>query len=93
MKIAAVQMVSTPDLDRNLLAAGRLVHEAAALGARLVALPEYFCLLGRRDTDKLAVAEDLAPAGPVAGAARTSRPARRAVGVSPSSGPSGGWLR
>lgn len=57
MKIAAVQMVSTPDLDRNLLAAGRLVQEAAALGARLVALPEYFCLLGRRDTDKLAVAE------------------------------------
>lgn len=57
MKIAAVQMVSTPDLARNLQAAGRLVQEAAALGARLVALPEYFCLLGRRDTDKLAVAE------------------------------------
>lgn len=57
MKIAAVQMVSTPDLDRNLLAAARLVQQAAALGARLVALAEYFCLLGRRDTDKLAVAE------------------------------------
>ena len=57
MKIAAVQMVSTPELARNLQAAGRLVQEAAALGARLVALPEYFCLLGRRDTDKLAVAE------------------------------------
>jgi nitrilase len=57
MKIAAVQMVSTPDVGRNLEAAGRLVAEAAAAGARLVALPEYFCLLGRRDTDKLAVAE------------------------------------
>jgi len=57
MKIAAVQMVSTPDLGRNLSAAGHLVAEAAAQGAALVALPEYFCLLGQRDTDKLAVAE------------------------------------
>ena len=57
MKIAAVQMVSTPDLDRNLLAAAGLIEQAAAAGAALVALPEYFCLLGRRDTDKLAVAE------------------------------------
>jgi nitrilase len=58
MKIAAVQMVSTPDVVRNLDAAGRLVAEAAAAGARLVALPEYFCLMGRRDEDKLAIAED-----------------------------------
>jgi len=57
MKIAALQMVSTPDLDRNLETAGRLVARAAADGAALVALPEYFCLLGRRDTDKLALAE------------------------------------
>ena len=57
MKIAAVQMVSTPDVDRNLEAAARLVAQAAAQGAGLVALPEYFCLLGRRDTDKLAIAE------------------------------------
>ena len=57
MKIAAVQMVSTPDLARNLAAAARLVAEAAAAGAGLVALPEYFCLMGRKDTDKLTVAE------------------------------------
>jgi nitrilase len=56
-KIAAVQMVSTPDVARNLEAAGALIGEAAAAGAALVALPEYFCLLGRRDTDKLAAAE------------------------------------
>jgi deaminated glutathione amidase len=57
MKIAALQMVSTPDLSRNLAVAGRLVAQAAAAGAALVALPEYFCLLGQRDTDKLALAE------------------------------------
>ena len=57
MKIAALQMVSTPDLDRNLDAAGRGIAEAAAAGVRLVALPEYFCLLGRSDRDKLALAE------------------------------------
>jgi len=57
MKIAAVQMVSTPDVARNLAAAARLIAEAAAQGAGLVALPEYFCLMGRRDEDKLAWAE------------------------------------
>ena len=57
MKIAALQMVSTPDVDRNLEAARRLVARAAQQGARLVALPEYFCFMGRPDADKLAVAE------------------------------------
>ena len=84
MKIAAVQMVSTPDVDRNLEAATRLIAEAAAAGAALVALPEYFCLMGRRDTDKLAVAEDLAPeeapAGPDAPDAPDARGATRAIG-------------
>jgi len=57
MKIAAVQMVSTPSVERNLEAATRLIAEAAAAGAGLVALPEYFCLMGARDDDKLRVAE------------------------------------
>jgi predicted amidohydrolase len=56
MKIAALQMVSTPDVDRNLDAARRLVADAARQGARLVALPEYFCLMGKED-DKLRLAE------------------------------------
>ncbi|MDE2398846.1 MAG: carbon-nitrogen hydrolase family protein [Burkholderiales bacterium] len=64
MKIAAVQMVSTPEPAANLEAAARLVAEAAAAGAQLVALPEYFCLLGRSDRDKLAHAEP-AGAGPI----------------------------
>jgi deaminated glutathione amidase len=64
MKIAALQTVSTPDVDRNLEAAARLVAEAARRGAQLVALPEYFCLMGRRDNDKLVIAE-AAGDGPV----------------------------
>jgi deaminated glutathione amidase len=57
MKIAALQTVSTPDVDRNLEAAAALIARAAQQGAQLVSLPEYFCLMGRRDTDKLDHAE------------------------------------
>jgi nitrilase len=64
MKIAAIQTVSTPDLGRNLETAARLIARAAAAGARLVALPEYFCLMGQRDSDKLAIAETPG-AGPI----------------------------
>jgi deaminated glutathione amidase len=56
-RIAALQMVSGPEVEANLDAAGRLLAEAAAAGATLAVLPEYFCLIGRRDTDKLVVAE------------------------------------
>ncbi|WP_025098498.1 carbon-nitrogen hydrolase family protein [Burkholderia sp. A1] len=57
LTVAALQMVSTPDVVRNLDEAGRLIAEAATGGAQLVLLPEYFCFMGRRDTDKLAIAE------------------------------------
>ena len=56
-RVAAVQMVSAPDVGTNLAAAGRLIAEAAGQGAELVALPEYFCILGRHETDKVKVAE------------------------------------
>jgi nitrilase len=64
MKIAAIQMVSTPSVDTNIAAARRLVGGAATAGAKLVALPEYFCFMGRSDRDKLAIAER-AGAGPI----------------------------
>jgi nitrilase len=57
MKLAALQMVSTPDVARNLQAAARLIAQAADAGARLALLPEYFCLMGRRDSDKFDIAE------------------------------------
>ena len=57
MKIAALQMISTPSVERNLETARALVERAAGEGAELAVLPEYFCLMGRSDRDKLAVAE------------------------------------
>ena len=57
MRIAAVQMISGPDATPNLATAGRLIAEAAAAGARLVALPEYFPLIGATDIDRLAARE------------------------------------
>jgi predicted amidohydrolase len=46
MRVAAVQLNSTDDKDRNLERAARLTAEAAAAGADLVALPEKWNLLG-----------------------------------------------
>ncbi len=57
MQIAALQTVATPNVERNLGTARRLIAEAAQEGAQLVALPEYFCFMGHRDSDKLALAE------------------------------------
>lgn len=57
LRIAAVQMISTPEVASNLATAGRLVDEAAARGAQLVALPEYFPIIGGSDADRLAVRE------------------------------------
>jgi predicted amidohydrolase len=56
-RVAAVQMVSTPSVAENLDAAGALIAEAAAQGAQLVALPEYFCVMGLNERDKVALRE------------------------------------
>lgn len=56
-RIAAIQMASGPNVEGNLHEAGRLVAMAAELGAKLVALPEYFAIMGMRDRDKVAVRE------------------------------------
>jgi nitrilase len=63
-RIAAVQMVSGPEVEGNLREAGRLIGMAAEKGARLVALPEYFPILGMHERDKVAVREK-AGRGPI----------------------------
>jgi len=76
MKACAIQMCSTPRVEENLAHATARIAEAAAAGCELVALPEYFCLMGLSDTDKLAHVEPLGD-GPIqrvlAEAARTHR--------------------
>jgi len=63
VKVAAIQMVSAPDVAPNLATAERLITQAAEQGAEIALLPEYFCLMGRRDTDKVDCQE--APGGPI----------------------------
>ena len=55
--VAALQMISGPDVIPNLQTAGRLIAEAADAGAELLTLPEYFPLIGASDADRLAARE------------------------------------
>ncbi|MHB1231841.1 MAG: carbon-nitrogen hydrolase family protein [Burkholderiales bacterium] len=57
-KIAAIQMASGPNVAANLDEAERLIEMAAVQGAKLVALPEYFPVMGMKETDKVAVREE-----------------------------------
>ena len=57
VRVAALQMVSTPRVEENLKTAAGLVAQAVAQGAQLVALPEYFPIMGLSDADKFAVRE------------------------------------
>ncbi|PKO56087.1 MAG: acyltransferase [Betaproteobacteria bacterium HGW-Betaproteobacteria-21] len=57
VKIAAIQTVSGPDVDANLKMAGALIAEAAAQGARLIALPEYFALITPDEMAKVRLRE------------------------------------
>lgn len=59
VRIAAVQMVSGPKVADNLAVAERYVAEAARQGAQLVALPEYFPIIGAADADRVRAREAL----------------------------------
>ncbi|MDP1896413.1 MAG: carbon-nitrogen hydrolase family protein [Sulfurimicrobium sp.] len=56
-RVAAIQMASGPNVSANLAEAERLIATAASQGAKLVALPEYFCIMGLKEMDKVAVRE------------------------------------
>ncbi len=51
-KCAAIQMASSPSVKANLLEADKLIAEAAKAGAKLVALPENFAIMGVDEFDK-----------------------------------------
>ncbi|HRX61061.1 MAG TPA: carbon-nitrogen hydrolase family protein [Candidatus Competibacter sp.] len=55
--LAAIQMVSGPNIAENLAVAAELLAQAAAEGARLAVLPENFALMGRGEGDKVVVRE------------------------------------
>lgn len=55
--VAAVQMASGGRVEANLSEAARHIATAADAGAGLVVLPENVALMGRHDTDKLAIRE------------------------------------
>lgn len=64
VRIAAVQMASVPRVESNLKEAAWLIETAVEQGAKLVALPEYFGIMGMKDTDKVAVREEFGK-GPI----------------------------
>jgi nitrilase len=64
MQVAAIQMISTGVVGDNLAQAGKLLEEAARAGAELAVLPEYFCLIGQHDGEKLAIQEQFG-SGPI----------------------------
>ena len=55
--VAAVQMISGPDVAQNIDSARRLIGQAVDGGAQLVTLPEYWPIMGQHDSDKVAHAE------------------------------------
>jgi deaminated glutathione amidase len=57
MKVAAIQMCSSNEVDENLEVAAGLIQSAALDGAKLVVLPEGFSIIGSNEHDKLAVKE------------------------------------
>lgn len=63
-RVAAIQMASGPNLNANLLEAGRLIGVAADGGARLVVLPENFAQMGMSEHDKINIREK-AGEGPI----------------------------
>lgn len=58
IKVAAIQMASSPQVSSNLIEAERLIKVAAEADAKVIVLPEYFCIMGNQDSDKVKVREE-----------------------------------
>jgi nitrilase len=64
VKVAGIQMASGPNVSSNLTEAERLIAIAVEQGAKLIVLPEYFCMMGAKDIEKVSVRETLGD-GPI----------------------------
>src|SRR3546814_3161558 len=71
-RVAAIQTVSSTDPVSNMQDAATLIAHAADDSAQPIALPEYFCFMGRKDTDKLSLTEPPGN-GPIQALERTSK--------------------
>jgi nitrilase len=50
VRVAAIQMASGPSVPANLAEAERLIELAVDGGARLIVLPEFFCIMAMKDS-------------------------------------------
>jgi len=57
-RVAAIQMASGPNIEANLIEAGRSIRAVTEAGAKLIVLPENFALMGLSETDNLKFAEE-----------------------------------
>lgn len=64
VRVAAIQMASGPNVSSNLAEAERLIELAVDGGARLVALPEFFAIMGMDDAD-VVKAREVEGSGPI----------------------------
>ena len=64
VRVATIQMVSTADVESNLLQAKKLILQAANEGAEFAVLPEYFPIISDDESDKLGIMEEFGD-GPI----------------------------
>jgi predicted amidohydrolase len=57
VRVAAIQMASGSNVSANLAEAEQLIELAVGAGAKLVALPEFFPIMGIKETDIVAARE------------------------------------
>lgn len=58
-RVAAIQMTSHSDVEKNLKTAEKYISEAAQKGAKLIVLPEMFAVMGIDQLDKVKIRETL----------------------------------
>lgn len=57
VQVAAIQMTSSQEVNRNLETTAKLIQDAATTGAKLIVLPEMFLLMGTTESEKFRIAE------------------------------------